>query len=539
MKKSLVTKLTGSLLAVALLVSGCGSAAPTGAKSNDSKKPQVITANLMVEVPTLDPAKTTDTTSQWVEQHLFEGLTYIGKENKPVPGMAATWDVSTDGKEYTFHLRDGVKWTNGDPVTAQDFEYSWKRVLDPKTAAQFADFMYVIKGSQEYNSGKGKAEDVGVKAVDDKTLKVTLNAPTPYLPSLVSMFTFYPVNKKAVEKDPLKWYSDPSTYISNGPFILKTWQHNQKIELVKNPHYYGANETKLDGINFVMVNDYNTAYQMFQSGDLSVVAPPVDMLKKVIAEKTATVAPYLGTYMFEFNTKKPPFNNAKIRKAFGMTIDRNQIIQYVLQGGQKAAFGYVPYGEPSINGDFRQEGGDLFKEDAVQAKQLLTEGMKEAGYTTLPPITFSFNTNDTNQKIAQAVQQMWKNNLGVDVKLQNEEWKVYLDDMKKGNYQFGRMGWIGAYLDPMAFMDRYESTSAKNYTFWNNPEYDKLVEKAKFSGDQKERMQAMHDAEKILMAEMPMSPVYFYNQIYLIKPNVKGVVIPSTMNPVFRWAYVE
>ncbi|QQE80174.1 peptide ABC transporter substrate-binding protein [Alicyclobacillus sp. SO9] len=532
----------GAVSALAMLTTACGTASHKGT-SNGSQSAgsssQVVKMDLMTEPPTLNPAKAVDTTSGWVMDQVMEGLTYAGKNNKPQPGIAKSWKVSDGGKVYTFHLRN-AKWSNGDAVTAGDFAYALKHVLNPKTGAQFASYLYYIKGAKAYNTGKGSVKNVGIQAVDAHTLKITLANPTPFFLSLTTFWPYFPVDQKVAQKNP-NWYTQASTYVSDGPFKLASWQHQQKLVLEKNNDYWNKSTVHLSKIDAVIVNDNNTQYQMYRSGQLTMdTSLPLDVVPKLIKDKKAKVYPFTGTYFLEINTKKAPFNNVNIRKAFGLSINRTSMTKDVLQGGQIPAYGAVPPGIPGNNGQFRKNGGNLFKENVAEAKKLLAKGLQQEGLKKLPPVTFDYNTSGSNKKIAEALQQMWSKNLGVKVNLRNEEWKVYLNKLKNGNYQFGRMGWIDVYADPSATLDLFKANFGSNYTGWKNQQYTKLVQEAESTTNKTQRFKEMHQAEKILIQQMPMIPIYFYTNVFAISNKLQGYVVhPNWEFPDLRSASIK
>lgn len=534
---------SSSVILLGLILSGCSSnqvsATPQGTTGTTPTKKQSVTLDILTEPPTLDPAKATDTTSAWVMNQVMEGLTYLGADHKPMPGIAESWTITNNSTVYTFKLRD-AKWSNGDSVTADDFVYEIKHLLDPKTAAQFANYLYYIKGAKEYNTSKGTADGVAIKAIDAHTLEITLNNPVPFFLQLTSFYAYFPVDHKIAEQNP-SWPAQADSYVGNGPFKLVTWKHQEKLVLEKNPNYWNQNQIHLNQVNALIVNDSNTQYQMYKSGQLDMdTQPPLDLVPKLIKSGEATVLPYAGTYFLEMNTQKPPFNNVNIRKAFALAIDQNSIVNDVLQGGQKPAFGLVPPGVPGKSGEFRTEAGDLFKSDPAQAKQLLAKGLQELGLTKLPPITYEYNTLESNKKIAEAVQQMFKKNLDVDVSIQNEEWKVYLDKLSKGNYQIGRLGWIESYTDPSATLDLMKSNFGSNYARYKNEKYDQLVNEAEATTDVSKRMEDMHQAEQILMDDMPLAPVYFYTNVYAFNKKLDGIVVhPSQSFPDMRYMSVK
>lgn len=553
MKRTVWLTMVSSVAALGL-VAGCGSGGGTtnsgsggsnnsGNASKSTAAPasqQAVSVDIMTEPPTLDPAKSVDTTSAWVLDNIMEGLVYQGKAGKIEPGVAKTWDLSTDGKVYTFHLRDNAKWTNGDPVTASDFVYSWLHTLDPNTGAQFASYMYFITGAQNYNTKKGPASAVAIKAVDDHTLQVTLNSPTPFFLSLISGRTFEPVDPKVAKANP-KWAADASTFVGDGPFKLTEWKHQQDLVMEKNPDYWNASAIKLTKITADMVNDTSTQYQMYRSGQLSMdTSLPLDLVPKMLQAKTATAFPYLGTQFIEFNTKSAPFTNALIRQAFTVAIDHEQIVKDVLQGGEKAAYSFVAPGMPGAHGDFQQESGKLFSSDPSTAKALLQQGMKQLGITTLPAITFDYDSGTAQQKLAEAMQQMWQQNLGVHVNLRTEEWKVYLDKLGKGNYQFARLGWIDSYADPTNILQLETGGFGANFTGFKNAQYDKLVQDAESTTDVAKREQEMHQAEKLLMEQMPVGPINFYTNVFAFSNKLGNFyVLPSSSFPDMRMMYVK
>ncbi len=565
-------------LAVSMLTAiGCSKAEDsksTGTKES-GKKEQVIRINIGTDPKTLDPLVSTGAPETNVQISLFEGLMRLDKDGRPVPGQAAEApQVSADGMTYTFKIRENAKWSNGDPVTAEDFVYSWKKALDPRTASEYAYQLYYIKGGEKLNTvsmnkvgadGKelkgadGKAvprdakevaadvekamAEVGVKAVDAKTLEVKLEAPTPYFLSLTAFHTLYPVHKKSVEAKPEDWFRNASSFVSNGPFKFVSWTPKDKVIVAKNENYWDAAKVKLDKIEYYLIDAESTSTTMFESGELDIIESGVsstelDRLKKERPEELK-ILDDLAVYFYRLNVTKAPLDNVKVRKALALAIDRNAIVTNITKAGQKPAMSLVPGGIPDTNGDFRKTGGDFFKDnDLAEAKKLLAE----AGYPDgkgFPKMSIMYNTSEAHKKIAEAVQEMWKKNLGIDVELQNAEWQVYLDNQTKLNFQISRAGWIGDYIDPMTFVDMFVTGGGNNETGWSNKQYDALVEKAKKSSDPKERMTAMHEAEKILMDEMPIIPFYHYVRVRLISKNVKGWAEPLTSGMDLREAYVE
>jgi len=534
-KKLLV--LVSLLLVTALVFTGCSKPNDTS-KGNGSK---ILRTNNSSEPGTLDPALAQGTHESWVLDHIFEGLFKKSPDGKIVPGMAKDFKLADDQITYTFTLRDDIKWSNGDNITAKDFEYSWKRALNPELAAEYAYQFYYLKGAEAYNTGKGSIDDVGVKAIDDKTLEVVLASPTAYFLELTSFYTYYPVNQKIVEANP-DWAKDPKTYVSNGPFKLTEWVHNAKIVIMKNENYYDAAKVKLGGIDFAILTDENTAWQKYEGGEFDFLTP---LPQAVVAQLKAQNNPDLiiggdvATYYYNFNSKIKPFDNLKIRKALAMSIDRQTIVDKIAQGGQIPAEGVVPFGMLDENNkDYREAAGKLVEYNVEEANKLFQEGLTETGFKAedFSQFTILYNTSEGHKKIAQAIQEMWRQNLGIEVQLENVDFQVKLDREKAGDFQISRAGWIGDYVDPMTFVDLWETSSSFNDAKFSNSKYDELVATAKGTTDQKVRMEAMREAEKILMDNMPVMPIYFYTQPYAQKSYVTGVYKPLNRYPYFTYA---
>jgi oligopeptide transport system substrate-binding protein len=500
-------------------------AKPSG--KNGTGTGQVLHYNLAVEPEILDPAKSVGVAEFRVEYACFEGLAVFGDNDVPVPGTAEKWVVSPDGKTYTFTIRQNARWSNGDPVTAADFEYAWKRLLDPNTASSNASMLFYLKNAEDYYTGKIKdASLVGVKATGKYTLVVTLNAPCNYFPSLTINPSLYPVNSKIIKANPNQWASNPETYVGNGPFKLARWVHHEKLELVPNPYYWNRPKVKLEKLICYTVEEQSTALTMFDTGQLDLSDElPRPEIPRLAAAGLIKQSPSIGTYYYMFNTRKPPFNDSRVRRALALAINRNQIVKYITKAGEKPAMGFVPYGIPDASPSqiFRKVGGEYIKDGNIsEAKKLLAA----AGYTDMakfPVIEILYNTNETNKQIAEVIQAMWRDALGIKTSLVNQEWKVYLESRGTGNFQLARSSWIGDYVDPMTFLDIWASGNGNNFTGWTDGQYDRLIDTAKNINDPQKRYQALHDAEKLLMNEMPIIPIYFYTRPYIIKPWVKGV----------------
>lgn len=537
MRKRMVV-LMSLVLILSAFLAACGNN-----KGGSDKASQNLRLNIVSEPPTLHPALATDSTSGGVLIQTFEGLTRIDKDGVPQPAMAEKIDISDDQLTYTFKIREDAKWTNGDPVTAADFEYAWKWALNPQNQSQYAYQLYAIKGAEAANNGKGSLDDVAIKTVDEKTLEVTLVNPTPYFLQLLAFYTYFPVNKNVAEANP-DWYKNAGDdYVTNGPFKMTEWNHSESILLEKNEDYWDADKVKLETVEMTMVEDPTTELSMFDNDELDWAglpfgALPTDSIKALKDKGDLNIKAIAGTYWYKFNTNEKPFNNENIRKALTYAIDRKAIVEQITQGGQIPATAVVP---PTM---FSENEKGYFKDkDIKAAKVALEKGLKEEGYASvkdLPKITLSYNTGEAHAKIAQAVQDMWKKNLGINVELDNEEWQVYLEKIDSGDYQVGRMSWSGDYNDAFNFLELYrDANGGNNDTGWENPEYKKLLDASQKETDEVKRKQLLQDAETILMNELPIAPVYFYTNTWVQKDNLKDVVISGLGEAQLKWAHFE
>lgn len=518
-------------------VAGCGTQkpaeppkpaeTPATPPAPPAKKEMVLTVNIGTEPQYTDPNKATGVPDNEITLHCFEGLTRL-KGTDVLPGIAEKWDISDDATKYVFYLRKNAKWSNGDPVTAKDFEFSWKRALDPATKSEYAYQLFYIKGAEDFNAGKEKTADkLGVKATDDYTLEVTLEAPCHYFLYMTAFPTYYPLNQKVVKADNEGWSAKPETYVGNGPFKMVKWDHKSKVELVPNEGYWDRANVKLDKLVFTMVEELSTELTMFEAGQLDVTN---DVAESEIPRMRTSPAwhpvPNLGTYYYLFNVTKKPTNNVKVRQALSLAIDRKVIVEKILNNaGFIPATAFVPPGlpDPSNGGkDYREAKPGYFAEfDPVAARKLLAE----AGYPDgkgFPKIDILYNTNDRHKKIAEAIQAMWKTNLNIDVVASNQEWGVYLDNRTKLNYFTSRAGWIGDYYDPMTFLDMWTSTSGNNDTGWKNKKFDEIISKAKKTSDNAERFKLMHEAEDLMMADQIVCPIYYYVEPKMVRETLKG-----------------
>jgi len=456
------------------------------------------------EPETLDPHLISGVPEHRIYMALFEGLVgYDAKTANAVPGVAKSWDISDDGTVYTFHLRDAV-WSDGTPITAQTFVDSWIRMLNPDTAAPYAWFPSMfIKGAQAYNGGDASADSVGVKAIDDKTLQVTLVGPLPYVLGALAHYSFSPVPIHAVKQYGEKW-TLPENFVGNGPFTLQTWSPQEKLTVVPNDKYWDAGAVKLGSVTFLPVDNINTMYNMYLNGEADWSTDvPLDQLDAAKLRDDYHVSPQLATYYYVFNTQRKPFSDPRVRKALTLAVDRQQLVEVVTRGGQIPANSIVPKmtGYPGIEGN----GYNI-----EQAQKLLADAGFPGG-KGFPEFTMLYNTSENHQKIAEYVQQQWLSNLGINATLENQEWKTYLATRRAGNFDVARAGWVGDYQDPNTFLDMFVSGSAMNGGKYANSKYDQLISQAAKMEAGPKRMKTLEDAEKLLITQdQAILPLYFY-----------------------------
>jgi oligopeptide transport system substrate-binding protein len=496
---------------------------PTLQEANRNK---ILLTTVGSEPRTLDPQASQGVTEHHIIMSMIEGLVApsIDDQAKVVPGMADRWQHNEDYSVWTFHIGEDRKWSNGDPVTAQDFVFSYQRMLTASFGAQYADNLFILKGAEDYYRGKiTNFDQVGVKAIDPHTLHIELVGPTPYLLSLVQHDSWLPVNPKAILKfgkidtRDSKW-TRAENYIANGPFKMKSWRPNDVIEVVRNPLYWDAANVKLNGINFYSIENGNTQERAFQAGQLHMTDQiPLDKVPYYRRKhpELIRIDPYEGVYFYRINVARKPLDDPKVRLALNLSVDREAIVKNILREDQKPATGYTPPGM----GDYQPL--DKMHYDPARARQLLAE----AGFPNgkgFPKFTIHFNTMESHRAIAEAIQQMWKEELNIDVGLENQEWKVYLDTQNNKNYDLSRSGWIGDFMDPVTFLSMWTTGNGNNNTNWGNPKFDAFIEQATRTGDPKARLEILHQAEDLFLSESPVVPISWSNNAYLLQPSVQN-----------------
>jgi oligopeptide transport system substrate-binding protein len=507
-----------ALLSSLFFLLGCG-----GNKADSSN---ILILGNGSEPRGLDPHIVTGVTENNIITALIEGLIayHPTDDSTPYPGVAERWEANEDNSVWTFFFRDNASWSNGDPVTAQDFVFSFQRMLSPALAADYADMLYYLKNGEEFH--KGQITDpnaLGVRAIDDLTLEITLKGPVPFFPLMLKHYAWFPVHPATILKHGAKDQRDtqwtrPENFVGNGPFTLSRWRTNEVIEVLRSETYWDRETVRLDGIRFLPINDPNTEERAFRRGNLhlanTVAADRIDFFLTNHPD-WIRIEPYLGTYFYRFNVTRAPLNDARVRLALNLAVDRRAIVENITMGGQQPAFGYTP---PFFD-DFNPAAPLSY--DPERARELLAE----AGFPNgegFPRKGLLFNTLEAHRQIAEAIQQMWKENLGIDIILQNQEWRVYLDTQTRMDYDLARAGWIGDFMDPITFLDMWTTGDGNNNTGWSNPEYDRLIRQARVEPDAAARLRILEAAEAILMEDLPIIPLYFYTRIYLLSPRVQG-----------------
>jgi len=496
-----------------------------GATGRELAERQVLHLGNGVEIQTLDPARNEDVSGSNVLRDVYEGLVAEAPNGDPEPGAAESWSVSGDGKTYVFALRRNARWSNGDPVTANDFLYGFRRAADPKTLSPYTFILSPIVNADEIGAGHLPPEQLGVRALDDYTLEIELANATPYFLGLLSHSTTYPVHRASLEKYGSK-FTRPGHLVGNGPFRLEEWVVQSHIKLVRNPYYWDDAHTRLDAIYFYPTESVPAELERYRANDLDYAYDLPNTQIRWIKERMPeelVIAPYLGSYFFGFNTTKPPFkDNPKLRRALSLAIDRNVIAEQILGAGQIPSYGWVP---PVHHYQSQQmvEASWTQSEREAEAKRLYAE----AGYSEDNPLRteIMFNTNEDHRRISVAIAAMWKSVLGVEATLSNQEWKVFIDTRnQKVQTQVFRHGWIGDYNDAFTFAEILRSTAGQNDMGYANPEYDALLDAAQAELDLDRRAALLEQAERVMLADMPIIPLYYYVSKHVIKPWMQGHV---------------
>jgi oligopeptide transport system substrate-binding protein len=555
--KKRIALMMAATLIVAAFLAGCSKKTgpdtpPVVTKPVDK---QEVSINLGEEPPNLDSAKATDSVSFDILGNVMEGLIRVGEGFKILPGISALPVISADGLNYTFNLRKDAKWSDGKPVTSKDFKFAWLRALDPKTASEYAYQLEYIKGATEFDSLDVKAADfeakataakanVAIDATDDYVLKVTLKAPTSYWLGLMAFPTYMAQREDVVKQFGEKYAGEAANMVFNGPFTIKEWVHDDHVTLIKNANYYDTKNVKLDVVTFRMIKDSNTAVQMYEAGELDRVGLPGEFIAKYAADAGYHKMADVSTSYLTFNVANKTFQNQNLRKAFNLALDRKGFSDNVLKNGSIPAEGYVPSSMAggSSGKSFRSIAGSLINVngDKVEAKKAWDLALKELGVTKLTVKLLSTDSA-TTKRYVQGIQEMLQTTLpGLTIESEPVSFSVRLDRAKKGQFELLFQAWGGDYNDPMTFMNMFVTNGSYNDAKWSNKDFDAFIKTAETSADDNVRMKAMGDAEKIMMTEVPIMPLYHPAANWVVRPYLKGVLdFPLGVGIDLKGAFVE
>jgi oligopeptide transport system substrate-binding protein len=518
MKRTLIAGAVAALISLPALAAQV----PAGTKLLPSAQ-QTFVRNIGTEPASIDPQMVEESAGSDIVNDLFEGLYTLDGDGKLQAAGALGYELDDTGTIYTFKLRPDAKWSNGEPVTAADYVYGWQRAADPKNASNYAWFIELtgVTNASEVVQGKKSPDALGIKALDDHTLQITLKAPVPFFLKTLSHYTTFPAPRATIEKFGYEWVK-PGNIVSNGAFALKEWTPNERLIAERNPHYWDNEHTVLNKVIYLEIVSDTAAYNRYRASELHYTTYPLEQYQQIKRQSPDDLvsAPMLATYYYVFNTQRKPFDDVRVRKALSLAIDRDTITEKILGQGQLSAFSLTP---PSVDGfELKRPASELMSKEAriKQAKALLAE----AGYGPQNPLDVDilYNTNEGHKKIALAISSMWKYNLGVKAELNNMEWKTMVSALNEGDFGVSRYSWNGDYNDASTFLDIMTSSSSANSGKWFNKAYDALLAKAHDAKDPAERNRLYQQAEALIDEEAPIAPVYFYVKSRLLKPFVKG-----------------
>ena len=552
MKKKVLSAMLAGTMALSLL-SACGSEKPqniadvtTGSSSAAASSAAAAPAEkqemtfVLNNIPDgLDPGVTNNSFAQYVLINCFEGLVTYDETGSLVGGSAESWDISNDGLVYTFHLRDGLKWSDGTPLTAQDFVYSIQRVLTPATAAQYVSMVTgYVKNAQEFYDGTATAEDLGVKAIDDQTLEITLIQPTSYFIDVLSMWVYDPVQQATVEANGDSWTSSPETYVCNGPFKVTGMSLNENVILEKNENYWDAENVTLEKLTFRYILDNSTALTAYESGEVDgIISVPSSDYARLKAEKAGLqVYPSYGTVYYNINCEAEPYNDPLVRKALCLAVDRQALIDNVVQVDAQPAYSFLAPGY-SVDGKDITEGRSDYGLSATADVEAAQAALAEAGYPNgegFPTLKLSYYQDDTVKKIVEAMAEMLKNNLNINVEVSSNEWAIFYEDVQQGNYEVAAMGWSADYLNPMSFLPLFKTGDSSNNSFYSNPEYDALVEQVMSESDAAAAAELTMQAADLASNDYCCLPLYYKANSFLMHDNITGYYMTASSNLYFK-----
>jgi oligopeptide transport system substrate-binding protein len=521
---------------VLLCATGCQK---SGAQSQHS---QHLRLAITTEPPQLDPRKMKDSTSGSIGRMFCEGLMRTDIAGNITYGLAESYEVDASQKRYLFTLRENLKWSDGRPLTAYDFEYSWKKILDPKFMSEYAYMLFVIENAQQVKEGSLPASNLGVNVLDERHLEITLNNPTAYFPEMTAFYTLYPVPKDIDETNEQWAQNVTESFLSCGPFQLTSWKHNSELTLVANPHYWDKENVKLSQITVSIIHDESTTLSLFENNDIDFIGVnpfatlPVDSLplwrEKGLLNKKAVAT----SLWYKINTTMPLLKNPKVRAALSLAIDRDSISRNVTMGTMIPSDTFLP---PSMRLNHH-----LIPERALRekAQRLFLEGVQEEGLelSELPKLKLSLNDTELNRRIAQAIQQQWRENLGLDIAVESLEWKVYISKLHKLDYEIGRMGWVADFNDPINYLEVFKYADplrgGNNDTGWEDSRFIHLLDQSSTASDEQTRKEFLAEAERVLVESTPVVPLFHYTVNWLQNPNLQNVCITGLGQVDFKWA---
>ena len=515
------------LVMMSVLILACGGSNKGGTAGGSKKGGSTFTLNLSTEPASIDPQISTDIAGGSVNDLISEGLLKTDKDGKVVAGLAEKWESTPDGLVWTFHLRNGMKWSNGDPITAKDFKDAWVRALSPETASEYSYMLYPIKNGEAFNTQKAKAEDLGIKVIDDKTLEVTLEAPTPYFDDLVTFKTYMPLNEKFFTEAGEAYFTEADKTLSSGPYVLKSWTHDSEMKFERNPNYYDQASIKTDNIVFKLISDNAASFNAFKNDEVDVTVVTVAQAKEFEKDPRLVSSNDGSVWYLLMNTKIKELGNAKIRKAILMAVNRDELTQTVLNGSGQAAKTFVPSGigmKGLAKADFTEEVTTVIPQFNVEeAKKLLAEGLKEVGADKMPQLEMIFNDSGNNKLIAEYVQESLNKNLGIDLQLSAMTFQERVARMKQKDFDFVLAGWSGDFHDPITYLDLFVTNGGNNHGSYSNARYDELVRTIKSTADPSVRYPAMVELEKIISEDIPVGVLFHRERKYLVNPRVQGL----------------
>jgi oligopeptide transport system substrate-binding protein len=512
-----------AILAAGVIASGGCARHETPVQQGD--RDGILHFGNLSEPAALDPQVVTGVSEHNIISALLEGLVAEDPATlDPVPGVAESWEVSANARRYTFHLRPDARWSNGDPVTASDFVFSYRRILTPSLGAPYAYMLFCIEGAEAYNKGElADFDAVGVKALKEHTLEITLHEPVPYFLAMLNHYSWFPVHPPTILAhggigDIGTAWTTPGHFTGNGPFVLTDWRANKHIIVSRSATYWDRDRVRLNAIHFYPIGDQSIEERAFRAGQLHVTGTiPADRIDhyRETAPGLLHLDPYLGCYYYLFNTRRPPLDKPAVRRALALAVDRDRITRHITRAGEVPAFHFTPPGTGGYTAEQPLTG------TLDEARRLMAEAGFPGG-KGFPTLTVLYNTADAHARIAEAIQQMWKQELGIDIELVNMEWKVYIEQTQNGQYDIARAGWIGDYPDPNTFLDLWVTGGGNNRSGWSNPAYDALIRQAAQTPENTRRHALFQEAEGILMKETPILPIYFYRSKSLVQPSVQG-----------------